>query len=90
VVKEDDPLNRECYLLMQGNAIATALAQQGYKVNKLENQIAWEVELPDTDRWLLLTFIPRPVDQWRVLPPARSDQYAEIYEMIERVIGGRK
>lgn len=87
---EDDPLNREQFLLMQGNAIATALTQHGYKVNKLENQIAWEVEQPDSDQWLLLTFVPRPVDQWRVLPPARGDHYSEIYEMIERAIGGRK
>jgi hypothetical protein len=48
-VKEDDPLNRELYLLMQGNAmvydppkaIATALTQHGYRVSKLEDQIAW-------------------------------------------------
>ncbi|PSB22922.1 hypothetical protein C7B61_16490 [filamentous cyanobacterium CCP1] len=62
------------------------MSQRGYKVKKLEDQIAWEVEQPNSDRWLLLTFIPRPVDQWRVLPSSTRDQDSEIYAIIEQAI----
>lgn len=67
-----------------------ALEQQGYQVQPVEDQLVWKVSLPDQDWLVVVTFLPRPVAQWRVLPATSNDDYAVIYKVIEQAIGGRR
>lgn len=78
------------FLLRQGEALVNALKQQGYITSQLENKLQWQVIQPDNDGWLLLTFIPRPVAQWRLLPASYDGNQAAIYSIIEATIGGRR
>lgn len=83
-------MDNDEFLLRQGEAIVTALKQQGYIASQLENKLQWQVTQPDNDGWLLLTFLPRPVAQWRLLPASRNSNQTVIYSIIEQAIGGRR
>lgn len=78
------------FLLRQGEAIINALKQQGYIASRFENKLQWQVTQPDDDWWLLLTFLPRPVAQWRLLPASYNSTQTAIYSIIEQTIGGRR
>jgi hypothetical protein len=82
----DDVLTQQ--LTQQGETIAQALSAQGYVAQKLDNQLAWGVSHTNEDWWMLLTFIPRPVAQWRLLPAVQDSQQTKIYSIIEQTIGG--
>lgn len=73
-------------LATQGETIATALMQQGYVAQKLDHQLAWGVSQADEDWWMLLTFIPRPTGQWRLLPAAYNENQTRLYSIIEQTI----
>lgn len=78
-------------LKQQGNQIATALSQQGYQTRFLNaDLIAWEVTKEGEDWWVMLTWLPRPASQWRLLPVDNRQHQAEIYQIIEQTIGGRR
>jgi len=79
-------LTDEPTLTQQGETIARALMQQGYVAQKLESQLAWSVCQTDADWWMLLTFIPRPVAQWRLLPALHDDHQTKLYSIIEQTI----
>jgi hypothetical protein len=89
VGQEGNPLTREQFLIQQGEAIASALRQRGYLVKPAVAQTAWEVTKPGEDWWLLLTFIPRPIEQWRFLP-AHPEHQSHLYDIVEQAIGGRR
>lgn len=86
VAMEVDPLNNDSGLVLQGETIARALIQQGYIAQKLENQLAWSVCQTSEDWWLLLTFVPRPVAQWQLLPAMHSEYQSKLYSIIEQTI----
>jgi hypothetical protein len=77
-------------LTQQGETIAQALLSQGYVAQKLDNQLAWGVSQTNEDWWMLLTFIPRPVAQWRLLPAVQDSHQTKLYSIIEQAIGGRQ
>lgn len=79
------------FLLRQGETIVNALKQQGYITSQLDNKLQWQVTQPDDDDgWLLLTFLSRPVAQWRLLPASYNSTQTAIYFIIEQAIGGRR
>lgn len=86
VAMEGDPLNNDSGLTLQGETIARALTQQGYVAQKLDNQLAWSICQTNEDWWLLLTFVPRPVAQWRLLPAVHSEYQSRLYSIIEQTI----
>lgn len=86
VAKEVGPLNNDPNLTQEGETIARALMQQGYTAQKLESQLAWGVCQTDEDWWMLLTFVPRPVAQWRLLPALHDDHQTKLYSIIEQTI----
>jgi hypothetical protein len=89
--REGDPLTSDEALVVlgQGETIAQALLAQGYVAQKLENQLSWGVSHTDEEWWLLLTFIPRPVAQWRLLPAVQNEKQTQLYSIIEQTIEGR-
>lgn len=76
-------------VLGQGETIAQALLAQGYVAQKLDNQLGWGVSHADEEWWLLLTFIPRPVAQWQLLPAVQNEKQTQLYSIIEQTIGVR-
>lgn len=71
----------------QGELITQAIARHGYLCRRLENQLAWEVTRVSDDWFAVLCFIPRPVQQWRLLPHSSNCPYQkEIYSSIEFVL----
>lgn len=74
------------FRLRQGEAIVTALTQQGYITSQFENKLQWQVTQPNDNWWLLLAFLPRPVAQWRLLPATYNSTQTAIYSIIEATI----
>lgn len=70
----------------QGETIARALMQRGYVAQKLDDQLAWGVSQTDADWWVLLTFVPRPVARWRLLPAAHDENQTRLYSIIEQIV----
>lgn len=78
------------FLVQQGTQIAAAIAKKGYQTRYLNaDLIAWEVTGED-NYWTMLTWIPKPVAQWRFLPVATDDQQQQLYSILEQTIGGRR
>lgn len=78
----------ESQIVAEGIKIASAIIAQGYTVKRLEDcdLIAWVITEANSEYWAMLTFIPRPADEWRLLPPAQSNEHQAIYEIINSVI----
>ncbi|WAL59040.1 hypothetical protein [Thermocoleostomius sinensis] len=87
---ETSDLINDVLLSQQGETIAQALLAQGYAVQKLDDQFAWGVSQTNEEWWMLLTFIPRPVAQWRLLPAVQDRQQTKLYSIIEQAIGGKR
>lgn len=85
VAREGGPLN-DPMITTQGESIVNALMQQGYIAQKLEHQLAWGVSQTDEEWWMLLTFVPRPVAQWRLLPAMHDDNQTRLYSIIEQAL----
>lgn len=83
-------MNWQEFLSLQGNSIATALEAEGYQAERMENGLGWKITQSEQDWWLMLTFIPQPVAQWRLLPATFDPIQNEIYSVIEKAIGGRR
>lgn len=83
-------MTREEFICTQGDSIVAALQEQGYIVAPLQTGHGWQVTQPNEDWWLLLTFLPRPVAQWRFLPAASDDRQQQLYSIVEQTIGGRR
>lgn len=78
---------RQKRLEAQGERITQAIAPHGYLCRRLENQLAWEVTRVSDDWFAVLMFLPRPVQQWRLLPHNPNCPYQkEIYSSIEFVL----
>lgn len=75
---------REKVLQHQGELIVSALTSEGYQIRALNgcDLIAWEITTQDSEQWLLLTYLPRPIEQWRILPPQRNELQAKLYSVI--------
>lgn len=83
-------MNSDKFLLKQGEAIANALVKQGYIAKQLGEKLQWETSQPDDSWWFLLTFLPRPVSQWRFLPAIHDENQTKLYSIVEATIGGRR
>jgi hypothetical protein len=84
---------QETVLLQQGTQIAVAMSRQGYLCRRMTggDLISWEITRADEDWWVMLTYIPRPAEQWRILPPSSYDPHQpKLYRIIEQTIGGRR
>jgi hypothetical protein len=83
-------LKAEQYRHFQGTTIAEALLAHGYVANHLGN-LQWEITRLSDDFFVVMVFLPRPIEQWRLLPvQADNPHHAEIYRIIAETIGGRR
>lgn len=88
---------QEDFLMAQGSSIVVAMARHSYLVRQITkgDLISWEITLPDSDWWVMLTFIPHRAHtsegQWKILPPSSYDEHQpKLYAIIEQTIGGRR
>lgn len=82
-------ITQEEFLLQQGTQIILAISRAGYLTRRMTrgDLISWEITRPDSNWWVMLTFIPRPVEQWQILPPSHyDDRQRELYRIIEETI----
>lgn len=86
----DCPVTQQDFIAAQGRSIATALQRQGYQTERIDTGVGWKITQPDHDWLLVLTFLPRPVSQWRLLPASHNPVQSAIYTVIEEAIGGRR
>lgn len=83
-------MSEQDFIAHQGSSIAAALVREGYQAEAMKNYPGWKITKEQEEWWFMLTFLPRPVSQWRVLPANNEPQQQEIYSVIDSAIGGRR
>jgi hypothetical protein len=81
-------MTKDDYISQQAKTILKALIDADYNVGKLPHQHAWEITGQDDDQThLVLTYIPKPVNAWRLLPHGVSPTHQKIYALIDETLG---
>ncbi|MBD2100282.1 hypothetical protein [Leptolyngbya sp. FACHB-261] len=67
-------------------AILSALQAHGYDIHKLTQQSAWEINRPDGSAHYLLIWLPRPVEEWALLPNDSSPEHQALWTLIQNAL----
>jgi hypothetical protein len=71
-------------IALEAGKIRTALHEQGYRTQPRGKILAYEIE-KGSDRYLLL-YLPRPVEDWVLLPQTDALSYQELWSAIQTIL----
>lgn len=76
-------------LKTQGEHICSVLRKQGYQCRKLAKQLSWKVR-KEGDYPYVLTWLPKPVGDWSLMPNNVSPEREELMSIIQTALNQNK
>lgn len=72
-------------LHQQGEKICSILRQQGYRITKQHRTLSWKLSKEGQDEYNL-TWLPKPVSEWTLVPNNTSPERQELLTLIGRIL----